>query len=185
MRGLHRQKIVRAARALVVTVAAAGLLAGCTDESPSRPEFIARANDLCREVERDLDSVDEQFSSAGSLDEVDEAVDRATRAYEDFHREVNQLEMPEKDRATLDRWLDAIDRTVEALHRLDDAVDAGDARRVRAIAREGAELEEEAGRIADIYGLDECAARASAAAVRPGADGKIVRRLEHLGDGAV
>jgi hypothetical protein len=129
--------------------------------------------------------VDEQFSSATSLDEVGEAADRATRAYQDFHREVTQLETPEKDRATLDRWLDAIDRTLEALHRLDDAVDAGDARRVRAIAREGAELEREAARFAAAYGLDECAARDSAAALDPGADRKVVRRLERLDDGAV
>jgi hypothetical protein len=86
-------------------------------------------------------------------------VDRATRTYADFHRDVNELEVPEEDRATLDRWLDAVDRTLDALHRLDDAVDAGDAERVRAIAQQGAELEREAARHARDYGLDECASR--------------------------
>lgn len=158
MRGLYRREVVRCVRSVVAAVAALALQAAC-DDAPAKSDFIARANDLCTEVERDLDAVDDELYSARSLDEVGHAVDRATRTYEDFRSDVNELQVPEEDRATLDRWLDAVDRTLDALHRLDDAVDAGDAEGVRAIAQQGAELEREAARYARDYGLDECASR--------------------------
>jgi hypothetical protein len=84
---------------------------------PSRPEFIAQADAICRRTSRELDRAGEEaFQGAPSLEVVERYVaDEFVPATRAELAEIRELAPPAGDEADVDAILDAAEGAVEAL----------------------------------------------------------------------
>jgi hypothetical protein len=98
-------------------------------DAPSREEFAARANEICREAERSLENVAE---GAESPQDIAEAIDEVIEESRSTVSELADLERPEGEAGeAAARFLDAArteiqDEGIPALERLRDAVESED-----------------------------------------------------------
>jgi hypothetical protein len=142
------------------------LLAGCDrGGSPSREDFIGRANEICRETSGWAGEVRPPEGTAAEdpaawLEPLDDVI----RLYEEALERLRALPPPEADRSDVQGALAEIDVVIDALERARDAAAAGDLDAMRAAVAEAGRLGDRSGAFFRSSGALECAP-----AVSPGA----------------
>ena len=126
-------------------------------ERATRAAFIRGADRLCRRFasrERAL-----RRRAGSSTQEQAAYYDALSRVVNDIAERIGLLRRPQADRATVDRYLTAVQRNASLLLRLADALDRGDQRGASVLTRRIRATGLRANRIARGYGFRVCGSR--------------------------
>jgi hypothetical protein len=137
------------------------LASGCGEESKppdeeerlSRADYIRRADEICAEYDRRLDALAEPKT----VRDVGRLAEEAFPIAQDGISKLRELRPPKELSRQVTAWLRLNDANVRHIHRLEEAAEDGDTRRVQQIASEAADNEERADALAKEIGLVECA----------------------------
>lgn len=150
---------------------AAGIT-GCGggDDEESGPltkdEYIAQADQICADSKTETDALEAEFNSAfdaGDLEGAADVLEEANAIVEDAVADLESLEPPEEDQATIDEFLSLSDQQVEIGGQLADAIrEGGDQATVQDIGAQADDLEQQSDAIADDYGLTDCGSAGNA-----------------------
>jgi hypothetical protein len=143
---------VRRAVPLLVAVA---LAAGCggSDAPLSQTEFAARANAICRDLYRHLNTLPDPRDSVTLADVMTEGRSYTEDALDDF----DDLEPPASARAAFDGFLARIRDEVKLMEEVKDAAEANDLPKAMRVANRGTTLDAQANAAASRAGLKVCA----------------------------
>ncbi|HEX2738115.1 MAG TPA: hypothetical protein VHP57_08270, partial [Acidimicrobiia bacterium] len=152
----------RFCRAAVAVTAAIALLAACSGGGSgrlSKPEYVRRAEAICRRLNKKAGAVPEpdQHEPTSQAKAIGE-IAKIQRAGVD---ELRRLRPPEADQATIDKWLGLVDQTIDQLQAVRAALKAGDGVTITRADDKGRALSAQADKIARGYGLDQCSATES------------------------
>ena len=161
---------------LAMLGAAALAVAGCgggDDERPAgeapptatalaKPEFIARANAICREVkgaQRPYNDRVEALARGAGLERVAPLLEGALRESRKGFDRLRDLraQAPAEDRATFDAYLAAAERLLAESARLAEAARSGDRAAGLGVAATADALSADEQRLAGEYGIEDCA----------------------------
>jgi hypothetical protein len=134
------------------------LTAGCAgggDDEPTRAEWAAEANQICRTYARRIQAVGQPATPAAAAAFVRRAIPLAREEVE----KLRALEAPEADAGRIDRMLDNVGQGIDALGAVVLARDSGDEAAVRAATQQGARVAAVSDRIARDLGASACAAQ--------------------------
>jgi hypothetical protein len=138
---------------ITTLIGAVLLLTGITacggDDPVAREDYVVQVNQICREANEDaIVAAGETLPENPDDDDVRSYWNEVARpSIEDRIEEIRTVEVPEGDEETIDSYLTALEEGTEATQK---QVDAGG-------TEEGPDLYAEANRIAEEYGLTECA----------------------------
>ena len=155
-----------------VLVGAALLLAACggdddagsTDGSPTREEYIARADAFCKQANAKAKGLNERIREAARAASpgrdqlraiapiLEEGYGLQRRARDEF----KEIPYPPADRAIVEKLHAAFDEQTALVGRLLDASKAGDVARARALTEEQNRLKLQTRGMAQGYGFEEC-----------------------------
>jgi hypothetical protein len=136
---------------LIFVVSALLAVAGCGGKS--KDDVIADGDEICREANEKINELNQEVDDLDSLATASaEAQDLADDAVNDL----KDLDPPDEDREVFDNWIDKIEEQVDLIGELEEAAEDGDADRVRELAEEGEQIEDEANELARDYGFDDC-----------------------------
>lgn len=138
----------------MVAALAATSLAACSDDS-SRQDFIAAADEACREADEDIRDIGAPRVEEGILDYVEQAQEISG----DLIADLRELDPPEGDRQRIDRMIDLLERATALLEPLAQATVDRDAAELGRLQQEVQQVTEEISEIAASYGFDVCGAK--------------------------
>ena len=138
----------------MVAALAATSLAGCSDDS-AREDFIAAADDACREADEDIRDIVVPRAKEGVLDYVAQAQEISA----DLVADLRELDPPEADRRQIDRMIDLLERATELLEPLAQATVDRDVAELGELQQEVQQVTEEVSEIAASYGFEVCGAK--------------------------
>jgi hypothetical protein len=145
----------RSAVFLAFLIGAMGLAAaGCgggTDRL-SREELIEEADATCAEFDQRVEEVDEPES----LDDIERYVQEIRPIVEEGTDELDALEPPEELQDEYDDWIAATRSGVDRFDELEEAAASGDEQRIQEVLQGAGEGGDEANRLAQEIGLQEC-----------------------------
>lgn len=142
----------RAARIVVICTAAAGLVA-CGDDALTKEEFIAAADEICKEAEERT----EDLKAPTTPEEIRAFATEARVAIREVVAEVRELAPPEEDRQDIERFLDDLDEAAEVLPQIADASERKDTEQVGELVAQLQDKVASAREFADEYGFESCA----------------------------
>jgi hypothetical protein len=140
---------------LAFLTGAMGLVAaGCGGGSGrlTREELIEEADATCAEFDRQIEDVQEPES----LDDIERYVQEIRPIVEEGTNELDDLEPPEEFEDEYDDWIEATRSAVDRFDELEEAAASGDEQRIQEVLEGGAEGGEEADRLAQELGFQEC-----------------------------
>lgn len=149
----ERSAPYRPATIVAVGLVVVILLAACDDSGLSKEEFIARADEICADVNAKTQEL-EQPRDPG---EFTRFARRAQAITQQAVADLRELDPPEDDAALIDRMIDKIEEAVSVLPEIGDAVAAEDFQRVQELGMQVQDNAQEAQEIAQNYGFEECA----------------------------
>jgi hypothetical protein len=127
--------------------------AGCGgDDRLTREELVEEADATCREFDQRVEEVDEPES----LDDIERYVQEIRPIVEEGTEELDALEPPEELEDEYTEWIEATRSGVDRIGELEDAAASGDEQRIQEVLQGGAEGGEEADRLAEELGFQEC-----------------------------
>jgi hypothetical protein len=145
----------RSAVFLAFLIGAMGLAAaGCgggTDRL-SREDLIEEADATCAEFDQRVEEVDEPES----LDDIERYVQEIRPIVEEGTDELDALEPPEELQDEYDDWIAATRSGVDRFDELEEAAASGDEQRIQEVLQGAGEGGDEANRLAQEIGLQEC-----------------------------
>jgi hypothetical protein len=126
---MGRWTIVGAAGALLVVAggAAAAVVLLTGDGPPTKAEYLARVNALCRTYNAKLADIPSPLGLANP-ELISQSIGRALPLVEERAEKVRALEAPDELRPTLSRLFDSSDIALDDLRRSKQAADDGDLR---------------------------------------------------------
>ena len=152
-------------RRLLIPVLVLTVLAGCGgDDEPSTADFVADANQICREGEEELQQVtSEQQQAAQDLDSLEEqqaavakALEETAEAYEPYMDRLQQLEPPAELEEQWTSFLEGVERAFDLIPDLADATRSGDREQLRELSEEFTQIARETRPFAQEHELDDC-----------------------------
>ena len=147
-------------RGALLLLAGSVVLAGCGGgdggDRLSQAEFVTKADAICQEYEAKLDALGQPQNE----DELADFADKALPIAKDGRDRLGELNPPENQQKTYDRWLEQGDRAIEIVEDLRDAAEDGDRAEIQRIAQEAEQADRESNRLADQLGFKECGATA-------------------------
>jgi hypothetical protein len=128
--------------------------AGCGggDDRLTREELVEEADATCAEFDQRVDEVDEPES----LDDIERYVQEIRPIVEEGTDELDALEPPEELQDEYDDWIAATRSGVDRFDELEEAAASGDEQRIQEVLQGAGEGGEEASRLAQEIGLQEC-----------------------------
>jgi hypothetical protein len=146
------------------------VLGGCggdddeASDAPTREEFIAAGDELCREVNDKIASANERLQEIeqSATDQQQALADAAPVLAEtyDFQRaqlgEFRDLTPPEGDAVTFDKIVAGLEQQVALVGQLADAAEAGDAERLTEVGSQVAGTRSRVRGLFQGYGFEEC-----------------------------
>jgi hypothetical protein len=148
-----------AAGPLTLIVLALALVACGGDDAPSKADFAASAEKICRDAEKQLRGLGKSTSRAEVAEGIDKAVDATQRSVE----ELQDLELPEgaagdQAKEFVDAIESEIDKGVPALEDLGEAIKTNDEKAAQDAYRKLQEIEDtESDKLARELGIEGCA----------------------------
>ena len=122
-------------------------------ERLSVPEYVRRADAICAEYDRRLESLPDPENVEGIAEVAEEAIPIAREGA----GKLRALRPPEEVEPTVERWLARNDANIDRMEDLRDAAREGDATAVQRIASAAVENEQRADALARRIGLRACA----------------------------
>lgn len=141
---------------IVVTLAVSAGLVACGGGGLAKEEYIARADEICRASDRETEDLEVPRGVTETREFLEEAESITRRTLE----RLRELEPPEEDEARIEEMLTKVERAVDLLPQLGQALAQQDTQEgqadARQIATEIQEASSEAQEIARAYGFKEC-----------------------------
>ena len=143
----------------------------CGDSGPTREEYIAQADAFCKERNAEAKQRNQKLQDiATAAKSEDEFFDKATPELEDGlewtrdgQKDLKDIEPPEADKETIDKFLAATDDELAVLEKVVEAAKARDIERFADLANEQSNIDDRANEIARDYGFKECGSEANEA----------------------
>lgn len=142
-------RLLAAGAALVVG------LAGCGDDGPSKDEFIADGDQLCRELRRDLDAVELPDPTA-KLPDLSAYIDEVEPIVERGRDQVAELEAPEDAEDLKADLLSSLDDQIAKLADVREKAEANDAEGTAEALQSLEERSDEIDARVQEYGFQDC-----------------------------
>ncbi|HEX2294204.1 MAG TPA: hypothetical protein VHN37_02725 [Actinomycetota bacterium] len=139
---------------MAVAAVAATLAAACSDGA-SKQEFIAAADEACREA-------DERIAEIGSLQVEEQLLDYVADAEEisaELITDLRALDAPEADQAEVDEMIDGLERATNLLEPLAEASLDRDSDRLEELQQEVEQVTDDVTELAESYGFEVCGAQ--------------------------
>jgi hypothetical protein len=118
----------------------------------SREELIEEADATCAEFDQQIEEVQEPES----LDDIERYVQEIRPIVEEGTDELEALEPPEELQDEYDDWIAATRSGIDRFDELEEAAASGDEQRIQEVLQGVGEGGEEADRLADELGFQEC-----------------------------
>ena len=137
---------------------------GGSDEPLTKDEYIAQADQICADATAENESLEAEFSSAYDAGDFEAAADSLAEANDGLQSafdEVEALEPPEEDQATIDEWLSLSQEQLDQGSEVVDAVRSGDQAAIDEVIGESDDLQQRSDAIADEYGMTDCGSAGS------------------------
>ena len=138
----------------MVAAVAATALAACSDET-SKEDFIAAADDVCR----DADAKIQEIGSPRSGDEIFDYVDDAREISQDLVSDLRALDPPEADTEEIGEMIDGLERATDLLEPLAQATIDRDAMELEELQQEITQITDDVSEFAEEYGFEACGAK--------------------------
>jgi hypothetical protein len=137
-----------------LTGAMALAAAGCGGggDRLTREELIEEADATCAEFDQRVEEVDEPES----LDDIERYVQEIRPIVEEGTDELDALEPPEELQDEYDQWIQETRSAIERFDELEEAAASGDEQRIQEVLQGAGEGGDEANRLAQEIGLQEC-----------------------------
>lgn len=140
----------------MVAAFAATSLAACSDGSgTSKEDFIAEADDVCREADEKISDIGQPRVEEGILDYVEQAQEISA----DLVADLRGLEPPEEDAEEVEQMIDDLERATGLLEPLAQATVDRDATEVQELQEEVEQVTDDISGFADTYGFEVCGAK--------------------------
>ena len=166
-------------RLLLVLTTVLALLAGCGGgddgdsgggDGPSREEFVADANEICRDGEEKIQEISSQgqqelqqaSSDKQRRDAVGDLLEQTAEEYRPYLDRLNDLEAPEDLADDWSNFVDGITEAFDLIPELADATRENDKQKLSELTRKFSAIAEETRPFAEGAGLDDCLPDASA-----------------------
>jgi hypothetical protein len=161
-------------RLLVVLTFVLAALAGCgggddddggsDGDSPTRKEFVADANEICRDGEKKIDEVTgdgQQDLAQASTDAerrrlVGDLLEQTAEAYRPYLDRLRDLEPPEDIAGDWSNFVDGISEAFDLIPELADATRDNDEEKLSDLTNRFSEIAEDTRPFAERAGLDDC-----------------------------
>jgi hypothetical protein len=121
-------------------------------ERLTKEEYIAQADAICKEANDRI----EALSEPQSAEELAELGEQVVAIGEEQLGRLRELRPPLADESTINGAYELLEQQLAVANDLVDAARDGDVDRVQELLAQGNQLNEQADRIADDYGLQEC-----------------------------
>ncbi|MFN2388575.1 MAG: hypothetical protein ABR575_03060 [Actinomycetota bacterium] len=128
------------------------VLASCSEDRLSKADFIARADEICKEA----DAKTRDLTRPSTAPEVDSFVEAAGDITRDAVARIRSLKPPEQDEAAIAEMLSKVEEALEHLPEMSEAAKDQDLDAMQAAGRELTEAAEDAQTIAAEYGFEVC-----------------------------
>jgi len=146
-------------------------LVACGDSGPTREEYIAKADAFCKERNAEAKKRNAKLQQiATEAQSEDEFFEKATPELEDGlewtrdgQQEFKDIEPPEADKETIDKFVAATDDELAVLEKVVEAAKARDIERFADLANEQQNIDGRADEIAKDFGFKECGSGANEA----------------------
>lgn len=119
---------------------------------PDPRELIEEADATCAEFDQQIEDVQEPES----LDDIERYVQEIRPIVEEGTDELEALEPPEELEDEYADWIEATRSGVDRIDELEDAAASGDEQRIQGVLQGAGEGGEEADRLAEELGFQEC-----------------------------
>lgn len=127
-------------------------IAGCSEDAPSKSDYVADLDKVCKRTNERIQKVKTPRTIAGIG-----AFARETRPIiEDSIKEAEDIELPDEDGDRFEAYVRESKSSLGALDDLEKAADAGDGRAVRRVFAKTAEDNKKRSSEAERLGLKEC-----------------------------
>lgn len=133
-----------------LAVAAGGCSGG--GDRLTREELIEEADSTCAEYDQRIEEVEEPQS----LGDVEEYLEEIRPIVEEGTEQLAELDPPEELQDEYDAWIDATRANVDRFDELEEAVSSGDEQQIQEALEDAGTGGEEAARLADELGFEEC-----------------------------
>lgn len=150
---MHPRKIASFALAAAAAALAAGASACGEDTTPSRADFTAQANELCRSANAKIAALPEPSDVDGLKHYIEQMTSVTSAAVDRFAR----LDPPAELRNDVEAYVANGRRVVALADRLADATLSGDQTALKALQAEGDRLDADSDERAANMGLTDCA----------------------------
>jgi hypothetical protein len=140
-------------RALPIALALAAVIAGCGSgdgADGSREDFVADANAICRDGEREVAS---RFDAEQP---TPESLEQLADAYQPYLERLRGLDAPRELEPGWREFVAGVDKGFELLPDLAEAAEAQDRERLQAISERAEEIADDTRPFAQSNGLDAC-----------------------------
>jgi hypothetical protein len=161
------------ARPLLVLATALALLAGCGGgddgdsgggDGPSREQFVADANAVCRDGEKKIQEVatqgQQELQQASSdkqrRDAVGDVLEQTAEEYRPYLDRLRDLDPPEDLADDWSNFVDGITEAFDLIPELADATRENDEQKLEELTRKFSDIAEDTRPFAESTGLDDC-----------------------------
>lgn len=144
----------RRARIVVVAALAATAVGACSSEQ-SKDDFIAAADDACREADERIRSIGR--SRVGEVSR--RYVDRAQDVAEELVSDLRALAPPEGDTRRVEQMIDGLERSADFLEPLAEAAADHDFDALEELQQEVRQTTDHVAEAAESYGFEVCGAK--------------------------
>jgi hypothetical protein len=146
----------------VAAVLAAAAVAGCGGDDSgelTKDDYIAQADQICADFNETANADQEEFQSLLDQGDFEAAADNFDQTAADSEAalaELEALEPPAEDQATIDEWLAILNEQPALAEEFSTALRAQDVQAINALGPEVQRLDADSDAIADEYGMVDC-----------------------------
>lgn len=144
----------RTARIVAVAALAATVLSACSGDG-SKEDFIAAADDACREADERITEIGRPRVEEDVLDYVEQAEEISS----DLVADLRALEPPAEDADEIADMIDGLERATDLLGPLAQATIDRDADELADLQQEVQQITDDVTEIAESYGFEVCGAK--------------------------
>ena len=136
----------------VLLVVAALTAAGCGDDGPSKDEYVADLNKVCRESNEKI----QKIKRPRNIKEIAPFMRESRVVLQDSLKEAEELELPDEDKKEFESYIDANKKSLDVLDDIEQASAKNDTNAVRRLFAATTTENQKRDLQAKKLGLNEC-----------------------------